>query len=64
MIILFFHGQDSEKYLISEPIYAYFVVNACATVGLFLIDFYEKISKVQMLNEDIFDERITILDGF
>lgn len=37
-----FHGQDSEKYLISEPLYAYFVVNACATVGLFLIEFYER----------------------
>ena len=54
-----FHGQDSEKYLISEPLYAYFVVNACATVGLFLIDFYEKkFPKVQMLNEDIFDEEL------
>lgn len=35
------HGQDSNKYLIDEPLYAYFVINACATVGLFLIDFYE-----------------------
>lgn len=35
------HGQESEKYLIDQPLYAYFVVNACATVGLFLIDFYE-----------------------
>lgn len=54
-----FHGQDSEKYLISEPLYAYFVVNACATVGLFLIDFYEKkFPKVQMLNDDIFDDEL------
>ncbi|WP_019315304.1 abortive infection family protein, partial [Streptococcus mutans] len=37
-----FHGHDSEKYLIDEPLYAYFIVNACATVGLFLINFYEK----------------------
>ncbi|MBS7576099.1 abortive infection family protein [Enterococcus sp. MMGLQ5-2] len=35
------HGQDSDKYLIDEPLYAYFVINACATVGLFLINFYE-----------------------
>lgn len=35
------HGQDSKKYLIDQPLYAYFAVNACATVGLFLIDFYE-----------------------
>ena len=54
-----FHGQDSEKYLISEPLYAYFVVNACATVGLFLIDFHEKkFPKVQMLNDDIFDDEL------
>lgn len=54
-----FHGQNSEKYLISEPLYAYFVVNACATVGLFLIDFYEKkFPKMQMLNDDIFDEEL------
>ncbi|MGT2929247.1 abortive infection family protein [Streptococcus dentasini] len=36
-----FHGHDSDKYLIDEPLYAYFVINACATVGLFLINFYE-----------------------
>ncbi|MDY4760880.1 abortive infection family protein [Streptococcus thoraltensis] len=35
------HGQETGKYLIDQPLYAYFVVNACATVGLFLIDFYE-----------------------
>lgn len=49
-----FHGQDSEKYLISEPLYAYFVVNACATVGLFLIDLYEKkFPKEQTLSDGI-----------
>lgn len=35
------HGQDSEKYLIDQPLYAYFVINSCATVGLFLINFYQ-----------------------
>lgn len=35
------HGQPADKYLIDQPLYAYFVVNACATIGLFLIDFYE-----------------------
>ena len=54
-----FHGQASEKYLISEPLYAYFVVNACATLGLFLIDFYEKkFPKIKMLNDDILDEEL------
>ncbi|MCM0599125.1 abortive infection family protein [Periweissella fabalis] len=35
------HGQDSDKPLIKDPTYAYFIVNACATVGLFLINMYE-----------------------
>lgn len=36
------HGQASSKYLKDDPMYEYFVVNACATVGLFLINFYEE----------------------
>ena len=49
-----FHGHDSEKYLIDEPLYAYFIVNACATVGLFLINFYEKKfpKEVELVNND------------
>ncbi|MCD8914660.1 abortive infection family protein [Staphylococcus simulans] len=48
------HGQASNKYLINKPIYAYFVVNACATVGLFLINFYE--NKFPKDNFDNFDD--------
>lgn len=49
-----------EQYVkLNQTLYAYFVVNACATVGLFLIDFYEKkFPKVQMLNDDIFDDEL------
>ncbi|MDB8635055.1 abortive infection family protein [Streptococcus mutans] len=49
-----FHGHDSDKYLIDEPLYAYFIVNACATVGLFLINFYEKKfpKEVELVNND------------
>lgn len=47
------HGQESIKYLIDQPLYAYFVINACATVGLFLIDFYE--SKFPRQQLEIFD---------
>lgn len=52
-----FHGQNSDKYLIDEPLYAYFVVNTCATVGLFLINFYQnKFPKQELENEnDFFD---------
>ncbi|BAQ24139.1 abortive infection family protein [Streptococcus troglodytae] len=53
-----FHGHDSEKYLIDEPLYAYFIVNACATVGLFLINFYEKKfpKEVELVNNDEWDD--------
>lgn len=50
------HGQASEKYLIDQPLYAYFVVNACATVGLFLIDFYENKFPKLVSSSDIDDE--------
>lgn len=35
-----FHGKMDSNYLISEPLYAYFIVNAVSTVGLFLLNFY------------------------
>lgn len=52
------HGQESEKYLIDQPLYAYFVINACATVGLFLIDFYENkfpkpVPKLEITDDDL-----------
>ena len=37
-----FHGKMDTNYLISEPLYAYLVVNAVSTVGLFLLNFYKK----------------------
>lgn len=36
-----FHGKTSEDYLIEDTIYAYFIVNSVATVGLFLNKFYQ-----------------------
>lgn len=36
------HGKTSEEYIVSDPLYAYFVVNTVATIGLFLKSFYEK----------------------
>ena len=36
------HGKTSEEYIVSDPLYAYFVVNSVATIGLFLKSFYEK----------------------
>ncbi len=35
-----FHGKTSSDYKITDPLYAYFIVNAVSTVGLFLDNFY------------------------
>jgi hypothetical protein len=36
------HGKTDNGYMIEDPLYSGFIVNAVATVGLFLINFYEK----------------------
>ena len=36
------HGKLAKDYIIDEPMYACFVVNLVASIGLFLISFYEK----------------------
>lgn len=36
-----FHGKTSGDYLIEDSIYAYFILNSVATVGLFLNNFFK-----------------------
>lgn len=36
------HGKTDSDYIISDPLYAYFIVNSITTVGLFLLSFYKK----------------------
>ena len=36
------HGKTKDDYIIKDPLYAYFIVNAVSTVGLFLTSYYEK----------------------
>lgn len=36
-----FHGKDSSQNIIEDPLYACFIVNSVATLGNFLISFYE-----------------------
>lgn len=36
------HGKISEDYIIDDEIYAKFLINAVSTVGLFLLNYYEK----------------------
>lgn len=36
------HGKRHDEYIIDDPLWASFIVNASATLGLFLWEFYEK----------------------
>lgn len=36
------HGKLAEDYLIKDSMYAYFIINVVSSIGLFLINFYEK----------------------
>ena len=36
-----FHGKTSFDYKITDPLYAYFIVNTITTIGLFLDNFYK-----------------------
>ena len=51
------HGKAPEEYIIDDPLYAYFVLNSVATVGMFLKSFYQKKFK-KIEQEDPFDEEI------
>lgn len=51
------HGKTSEDIIINDPIYAYFIVNATSTVGLFLLNFYkEKYPPQEKSNPNIEEE--------
>lgn len=47
------HGKLDDDYLIKDELYAFFVINTVATVGQFLIGFYEKKFKPNYLKEKI-----------
>lgn len=36
------HGKSVNEYVIKDALYAYFIVNSVATIGLFLKSYYEK----------------------
>ena len=38
----YFHGKTEDDYVISDPMYVYFVVNSVCAVGMFLRSFYKK----------------------
>jgi len=41
-----------DDYTVDDPLYAHFVINTVSTVGLFLLNFYEKKYKVEENNAD------------
>lgn len=49
-----FHGKTKKDYIIEDPLYAYYIVNAVSTIGLFLLSFYEK----KYNNVDIYKKNI------
>ena len=49
-----FHGKTKEDYIIKNPIYTYFTVNSVATIGKFLISFYNnKFPKQELTDPEI-----------
>lgn len=52
------HGKFSDDYIIDDPLYAYYIVNAVATIGFFLINFYEKKYLPQQQAEEISEDDI------
>jgi len=36
------HGKSGKDYVVDDPLWAMFTINACATVGLFLWEYFEK----------------------
>lgn len=45
-----FHGKTKDDYIVNEPLYAYFILNSVATVGLFLNSYYQL--KFQKTDDD------------
>ena len=48
------HGKTNNDYIVNDSLYAYFVVNSVATIGLFLNSYYKnKLPKVQVEEKPI-----------
>lgn len=45
------HGKLDDDYLVSDSLYAFFIINSVATVGLFLIGYYESKYTPSYLNK-------------
>lgn len=57
-----FHGKTNSDYIISEPLYAEFVVNSVCTIGLFLHSYYKAHYPAQTsTKEDEYEEFASVL---
>ncbi len=45
------HGKTREDYIVDDPMYAYFIVNVVSSIGMFMINYYEKVIKVYTPDE-------------
>jgi len=52
------HGKTSDDYIIDDGLYAKFILNAVTTVGLFMLNFYEKKYLVAQANQSFTDGEI------
>ncbi len=53
------HGKTDKDYIIKDPLYAYFIVNAVATIGMFLDSFYhKKFSEISVNKQDEQDDDV------
>lgn len=50
------HGKLANDYIINDPLYSAFILNAITTVGLFLLNYYEKQYKQESVEDDFISE--------
>jgi hypothetical protein len=50
------HGKGQDDYVVDEPLWASFVVNTSATLGLFLWEYYEKKYKPAIRKKEVYQD--------
>lgn len=52
------HGKTDDDYVIDDPLWASFAVNTCATLGLFLWEYFEKKYKPSLKSKKVIEEAV------
>ena len=55
-----FHGKTDGDLMITDAMYAYFVINATTSVGLFLLNFYKSNYPPAIKSEEISDDELPL----